>query len=163
MREILLAMLIWVHLSSAVVWMGGIFFILFITLPTAKKTLEQPSKLIGATGKRFVPLANISIFLILLTGIFISLYSHDFHDLLKLNSLWLQTLFIKILVVLTMASIHFYRGLILTPKITRLTSEGRHSELVAKLQRLSLNLVKTNFILGTTVLLLTGMLYTYRA
>lgn len=162
MNEILLTVVTWIHLLSAVVWIGGIFFILFVALPVAKKTLEQPGKLMGAISKRFAPMANISILLIFITGIFMSLLSHSFSELISLNSLWTQTLFAKVLTALAMAGIHFYRGLSLTPKIERLTAaEGSPSGKIKELQRLSLNLVKTNFILGTVVLFLTGMLSAY--
>jgi len=161
MNEILLTVVTWIHLFSTVVWIGGILFILFVALPVAKKTLEQPGKLMGAISKRFVPMANISILLIFITGIFMSLLSHSFSELGSLNSLWTQTLFAKILTALVMAGIHFYRGLVLTPKIEMLTAEGSPSGKIKELQRLSLNLVKTNFILGTVVLLLTGMLSVY--
>lgn len=153
MNEILLTVVTWIHLFSAVVWIGGIFFILFVALPVAKKTLEQPGKLMGTI--------NISILLIFITGIFISLLSHSFSELVSLNSLWTQTLFTKVLTALVMASIHFYRGFVLTPKIERLSAEGSHSGKIKELQQLSLNLVKINLIFGTVVLFLTGMLSAY--
>jgi uncharacterized membrane protein len=162
MREVLLSVFTWVHLLSAVVWLGGIFFILFVTLPVAKQSLEQPGKFMGAIGKRFVPLANIGIFLIILSGIVIAMFSYNLSDLSTISSVWTQALFIKVLIVLLMVGIHFHRGLVLTPKIARLTAEGGNAEHTAKLQKISLNLVKTNFILGIIVLLLTGVLYTYR-
>lgn len=163
MREILLTIFTWVHMLSTVIWIGGIFFILFVALPVAKQTLEQPGKLMAAVSKRFIPLANISIILIILSGIGIVVSSHNPFNLIKFSNLWTSTLFIKILIVLMMVCIHFYRGLLLTPKITRLTTEGGHSEQIEKLQKLSLNLVRTNFVLGIIVLLLTGILYAYRA
>ena len=162
MHDILLVIFIWIHLLSAVVWVGGIFFVLFVALPAAKRILDQPGKLMGAIGKRFVPLANISILLILISGISMTLTSHSFSEVVSLNSSWSQSLLIKILVALTMMSIHFYRGLILTPKIEKLTAEGSSTEEVRKLQHLSLNLVKTNFALSMVVLFLTGMLSVYR-
>ena len=162
MREILLIISTWIHLLSAVVWVGGIFFVLFVALPAAKRILGQQGKLMGAIGKRFVPLANISILLILISGISMTLTSHSFSEVVSLNSSWSQSLLIKILVALTMMSIHFYRGLILTPKIEKLTAEGSSTEEVRKLQHLSLNLVKTNFALSMVVLFLTGMLSVYR-
>ncbi len=158
MSKILLIISTWIHSLSAVVWIGGIFFILFIALPAAKQTLEQPGKFMSAASKRFVPIANIGILLVILSGIVMSILLGKFPN----TVLWTQTLFIKIMIASIMAGIHFYRGLILTPKITRLTSEGGSSEQIGKLQGLSLNLVKTNFTMGIIVLLLTGMLYTYR-
>jgi len=162
MHEILLIIATAIHLFAAVVWIGGIFFILFVALPSAKRIFEQPGPLMGALSKRFVPLANISILLILVTGILMSLSSHTPSEIASLNSIWSQTLSLKIIIALIMIVIHFYRGLILLPRITKLTSEGVHSEQVSRLQRLSLNLVKVNLLFGATVLLITGMLYVYR-
>jgi len=47
MHEILLIMPAAIHLFAAVVWIGGIFFILFVALPSVKKILEQPGPLMG--------------------------------------------------------------------------------------------------------------------
>lgn len=162
MHEGFLIISAWIHIFAAVVWIGGIFFILFVALPGAKETLEQPGKLMGALSKRFVPLANISILLIFVTGILMSLSSHTLSEIASFSTVWSQTLSAKIITALTMTCIHFYRGLVLTPKIARLTSEGKHPEQVGRLQRRSLTLVKTNFIAGLTVLLLTGLLYAYK-
>lgn len=163
MGRLLLAITAWVHLLSAIVWIGGIFFILHVALPVAGKTLDQPGKIMGPLSKRFIPLANVSILLIIATGIIMSIASHDFAGPAGLSGLRAQSLVVKILLVVIMTSIHFYRGLILTPGIARLSSEGSHPEKVQKLQTVSLNLVKINFFMGITVLLLTGILYVYRA
>jgi uncharacterized membrane protein len=162
MHEILLIVSAAIHLFAAVIWIGGIFFILFVALPSARKILEQPGPLMGALSKRFVPLANISILLILVTGILMSLSSHTLSEIASLNSTWSQTLSLKIIIALIMTVIHFYRGLVLTPRITKLASAGVHSDQVSRFQRLSLNLVKVNLLFGVTVLLITGMLYAYR-
>lgn len=161
MDRLLLTVTTWVHLLSAVVWIGGIFFILYIALPVTRNFLDQPGKIMGPMSKRFVPLANISIFLIIASGIIISIASHEFTA--GLSGPRVQSLVVKVLLVAIMTGIHFYRGLILTPRIALLTSERSHPEKIQKQQSLSLNLVKVNFILGITVLLLTGMLYVYRA
>jgi uncharacterized membrane protein len=162
MQEILLIVGAWIHLVASGVWIGGIFFILFVALPGAKETLEQPGKLMGVLSKRFVPLANISILLIFVTGILMSRSNHSLSEITSLGSSWSQMVSVKIMLALSMSGIHFYRGVILAPKITRLTADGRHSEKVSSLQRRSANLVKVNFLLGLTVLLFTGILYTTR-
>src|SRR3990172_12042830 len=113
MNGLLLTVTAWVHLLSAVVWIGGIFFILYVALPVVGKTIDQPGKIMGPLSKRFIPLANVSIFLIISTGIIMSVASHEFADLSRLSSLREQSLFIKILLVVMMTSIHIYRGLIL--------------------------------------------------
>ena len=163
MNGLLLTITTWVHLLSAVVWVGGIFFILYVALPSAKQAIEQPGKIMGPISKRYVPMANISIILIILSGIIMTLSSQNYFDLAKLSNLTGQSFLVKIVIVFFMACIHFYRGLILTPSIARLTAEGAPVARVEQSQRFSLRLVKVNFILGVTVLLLTGMLYAYNA
>lgn len=163
MGGLLLTVTTWVHLFSAIVWIGGIFFILYVALPSAKQAIEQPGKIMGPISKRYVPMANTSIILIISSGIIMSFASHNYSDLAKLSSLWGQSLLVKILVVFLMTCIHFYRGLILTPSIARLTAEGGNASRVEQLQRFSLTLVKANFVLGMTVLLLTSVLYAHRA
>lgn len=163
MHEILFIIATTIHLLATVVWIGGIFFILFVALPSARKILEKPGPLMGALSKRFVPLANISILLIFMTGILMSLSSHTLSEIVSLGNTWSQMLSAKIITALIMTGIHFYRGLILTPKIAKLTAEEGHQKRVSGLQRLSLNLVKVNFIFGIAVLFISAMLKTYHS
>lgn len=53
-----------------------------------------------------------------------------------------------------MVAVHFYRGLVLSPKIMKTISVDKK----AALQKLSLNLVKVNFALGLIVLLLSSFI-----
>ncbi|MCL5024522.1 MAG: CopD family protein [Nitrospirae bacterium] len=162
MKEVLLVVGAWIHLFASIVWVGGIFFILFAAFPGAKETLEQPGKLMGALSKRFAPLANISILFIFVTGILMSLSSHSLSEITSLGSAWSQALLVKIMLALIMTGIHFYRGLVVAPKITKLTAEGGRLENISGLQKQSLNLVKLNLLFGLTVLLITGILYAFR-
>ena len=156
------------HLLATVVWIGGIVMILFVILPGAKTALESPSiqgKLMKDVVKRFTPMANISILVLIITGIVITYYEKNFTSILDFNNTWNVILFIKHLLVALMIVTHFYRGLILNPKIGRLSSQVNESQVtsslssqVVKLQKFSLNLVKTNFVLGLIVLLFTGIL-----
>jgi len=160
MREILSIISVWVHILATVVWIGGIFFILFVALPGARKNLEQPGKFMGELGKRFTPLANLSIMLIFVTGILMSLSAGRFSEMGSFQS---QILFIKVSTASVMVGVHFYRGLFLTPKIGKMTAEAAPGDSIAKLQQLSLRLVKTNLILGMAVLFLSGMFSALRA
>lgn len=52
MREIILAVSYWLHLTATVVWIGGIAFILFIAIPSAKQVLGAGAgKLMGVNLK----------------------------------------------------------------------------------------------------------------
>lgn len=155
------------HLLATVVWIGGIVMILFVILPSAKSALESApmvSRLMKEITKRFTPMANISILVLIATGIFIAQYEKNFTGVLDFNNPWNLIMLLKHFLVALMIIVHFYRGLILNPKIGRLSSQMNQfqvnssiSSQVARLQKFSLALVKTNLVLGTIVLLLTGI------
>lgn len=155
MRELILITSYWIHIVATVIWLGGITFILFVAIPSAKQVLGgDAGKLMGEITKRFTPLANYSIVLMVITGAVLMSLNKGF-SAPNIVNYWTMTLILKLLLVIVMIAIHFYRGLVLAPKITRTATD---SEKVA-LQRLSLNLVKVNLVLGLLVLLLSGAIH----
>lgn len=163
-----MVILYWLHLLASVIWIGGIFLILSDVLPSAREYLgREAGKFMGVISKRFSPFVNYSIITLIITGVFILALGKGFSGLTALESLYSRVLFFKLLIVLIMIAIHYYRGLWLNPKIARLSplAEGspedekeKISSLVVNLQRLSLNLVKINLGLGMLVLILSSAL-----
>jgi uncharacterized membrane protein len=155
MREIILAVSYWLHLTATVVWIGGIAFILFIAIPSAKQVLgADAGKLMGEISKRFIPIANYSIIFIVVTGAALTGFNKQFSGIGNFGNSWSLTLIMKHVLVFVMVAVHFYRGLILAPKIARTETISKKTSL----QKLSLNLVKVNFCLGVMVLLLSGIM-----
>ena len=155
MNELILATASWLHLIATVFWIGGIAFILFIDMPSARQVLgTDAGKLMGEISKRFTPVANYSIVLLVLTGAAMVVLNNRFSSSATLENNWISILVAKHLLVFTMIVIHFYRGWILAPKIMRTESEPRK----LSLQNLSINLVRTNFGLGLMVLLLSTII-----
>ena len=154
MEEIILAVSYWLHLTATVVWIGGITSVLFIVIPSAKQVLGgESSKLMGEISKRFVPLANYSIILLIVTGLALTGFNKHFLGIGNFGNNWTLTLTLKHILVLGMMVVHFYRGLVLTPRIARTESATEKTSL----QKFSLNLVRVNFCLGILVLLLSGI------
>lgn len=155
MRELFLGAAAWLHLIATVLWIGGIAFILFIAMPSAKQVMgADAGKLMSAISKRFTLVANYSIATLVITGTAtagIEIWSPGHADLEKS---WIISLAAKHVLVLAMIIIHFYRGWILAPKIMRTESETKR----AAMQIFSLNLVRTNFALGIFVLLLSAIM-----
>lgn len=159
MKELILIAFYWIHLIATVIWVGGIIFILFIAIPSSRQVLGAESgKLMGEISKRFTPLANYSIMFLIVTGIVLAGLNKQFSGIRILENNWTMTLFLKLILVFSMTAIHFYRGLVLAPKIMLTTSETEKTAL----QKLSLNLVKANFTLGLSVLLLSGAISVFR-
>ena len=154
MREFLTVAIMWLHLTATIIWLGGIAFILLITIPSAKKMLRgEAGGLMGEVTRRFTPVANYSIFLLLFSGIFLMVLDGNISaEVLKGESG--TAMLLKLLLFLLMAGVHFYRGKVLAPRIARTQAV----EEKVRLQRLSLNLVWLNFGSGLTVLLLSALL-----
>ena len=156
MRELILVTSYWMHLVATIIWIGGITFILFIAMPSSRQVLgADAGKLMGEIAKRFTPLANYSIAFLVITGIVLAGLNKEFSGFGILKNNWTMVLTLKHILVFGMVSIHFYRGLVLAPKIKRTTSDTDK----ATLQKLSINLVKVNFGLGMLVLLLSGIIH----
>ena len=146
------------HLLATVVWFGGIAMTLFVILPGAKTALASPpmvGKVMKEIARLFTPMANISIPILIITGFIILYYDKNFTSYLDLKNQWNVMVILKHCLVALMVIIHFYRGLLLNPKIEKSSSRLNESQ-IAGLKKFSLNLVKTNFVLGIFVLLLTG-------
>ena len=159
MNLMILATCNFLHLIATVVWIGGIFMILLVILPGAKASLESGpmiSGLMKEISKRFTPTANISIVVLIITGIVTVLYDKTLTYNLDFSIPWNPAMFLKHIIAAFMMIIHFYRGSLLIPKIGKLSAQGENPRVI-RLQRLSLNLVKTNLVLGVIILALSGV------
>lgn len=155
MREIILAVSYRLHLTATVVWIGGIAFILFIAIPSAKQVLgADAGKLMGETSKRFTPIASYSIIFIFVTGAALTGFNKQFSGIGNFGNNWSLILIAKHVLVFVMVAVHFYRGLILAPRIVKTEAASEKTSL----QKLSLNLVRLNFCFGLIVLLLSGIM-----
>ena len=158
MKELIIACY-WIHLVATVFWIGGITFIMFIAIPSSKQVLGTESgKLMGEISKRFTPWANYSIILLFVSGIVLAGLNKQFSGVGILESNWTMALILKLVLFFSMTAIHFYRGLVLAPKIMRTATQTEKTAL----QKLSINLVKVNFTLGLSVLLLSGAISVFR-
>jgi len=155
----LVALSHFLHVAATIVWIGGIVMVLLVILPGAKAALESSpllGKLMTEVTLRFTPLANISIFTLIGTGLIIFYYDQSYTSLMDINNKWNVILYVKKLLVAMMIIIHFYRGLILSKRIMKASTLGDEKQ-TAKLKKFSLNLVKTNFVLATVVLFLAAV------
>jgi uncharacterized membrane protein len=145
MKELILVACMWLHSVAAVIWLGGILFLIAVALPALKNhggalTVEVMKDI----GKRFTPMANVSIGVLLTTGLLL-LFLPGQHANVDLF-LWAKVSFFALMV-----SIHGWRILVLPDKVARAPSETQR----LRWQRMSLFLVKGNLGLGVTALLFT--------
>jgi len=147
------------HILGTVVWIGGILMVIFVILPSAKASLEATpmiGRLMKEVTQHFTLLANISIFVLIGTGIIIFYYDKNYISILSQKNTWNVVISLKLLFVAVMVVIHFYRGLILNPKIAKSSTQANETQ-ATRLKKFSLDLVKTNFALGIIVLMLAAV------
>ncbi len=148
MIDILNTLLYWVHTIASVYWIGGIALIVLIVIPKTKQILgKEAGKLIGAISKTFKLHVNISIIILVLTGIALSIVNAPVQT--EQSDNWKMLLIAKHILVAIMIIIHIYRNTILSKGINKENEISKKSSL----QKLSLNLVKVVLILGLIVLL----------
>lgn len=63
-------LLLFLHLSGAIAWIGGMFFAYFCLRPAAAEVLEPPRRLLllSATFARFLPYMAVAVVVILASG-----------------------------------------------------------------------------------------------
>ena len=150
MKSLFLIANYWIHLLAAVLWIGGIMFILIIALPVATGRAESGGKeFMGEVAKRFGPLANWCIYILVATGAVMVWSALPMHLAGRMDT-WTWVLVSKMIPVLVMVVIHFYRGLVLS----RMIEQAAPGAGKVRLQKLSLDLVKVNLSLGILVILL---------
>jgi uncharacterized membrane protein len=134
--------------------------ILLVILPGSRNSLDAKNmgEVMKEVARRFTPLANASIAVLVITGLLIGHLEKGFFGFGTWETQGKAMLVVKHLVVAVMVAIHFYRGIILQPHLARLASQADTSVQVANLQKFSLMLVKINFGFGIFVLLLSEIL-----
>lgn len=154
MMNILYTLLYWLHTIASVYWIGGVAFILLILLPKARQILgNEAGKLIGTISKTFKLHVNISIIILVLTGIALSMLDKPGAVHTEQCENWIILLITKHILVALMIFIHIYRNTLLSKRINNEYDTNKKSSL----QKVSINLVKVVLILGLIVLLLSIM------
>src|SRR3989304_6652612 len=147
--ELISVILLWLHLLAAVTWVGGIVFILYVAIPATMQAPEPAGgSLMAELAKRFGPLANYSITVLVVTGVFLAALN-GLTPGYRLSGFMGLTLSAKYALSFLMIAIHLYRGLILAPRTARAEPSEKNA-----LKKFSLALVKLNLALGVTIQLL---------
>ena len=154
--EVVTALIFWVHMLAAVVWVGGMVFNLFVVRPSMGVVdLPQRLKLADNILRRFIPVVWISVGLLVFTGFLMTLKRvASFEILLKTG--YGNILILKLGVVAVMISIVALIRYSLLPRFESLI-DSQSSDLKNVLGQM-VTLVKVNLVLGVLVLLLAELL-----
>jgi len=149
-KEIIFALVTFLHDLFTAVWIGGLITLGLTVLPSVKKVLgkgPQTKKLMDAIQKRHSVWVYVSMIGLVLTGLLQANRSPAFQGLFSFGNTYSTLLAIKHILVVTMIAIALYRSLVL----------GRKKGVSTPSQeKLKVSLLMINIVLGVAILLLSG-------
>ncbi|MBL8118877.1 MAG: DUF4149 domain-containing protein [Anaerolineae bacterium] len=163
MSPSLLAISLFAHLVATVVWIGGLITLTVFVWPETRRVLaDNPAlyALLGRIRKRFVPLTNFSLVVLILTG-FVQMSADSHYDgLLQFENEWSRALLLKHIAIFGMVICGLVMQYWVTPALERasmLAERGKgDAEEWARLRRREVRLTWLNVGLGVAVLAFTA-------
>ena len=167
-----LAVLFAVHLLAAVTWIGGLAMLALVVSPGARRVssgaavpdgpAQNPVEaLLTELERRFTPLANLSLVVLVATGMIQMSADDNYQGFLQFNNTWAWAMLLKHLAVIGMALIAGYVALVLEPERRRLhiLSAANRPDHAARqhLTRRRSRLAKLNLVCGLLTLLFTAV------
>jgi uncharacterized membrane protein len=167
-----LAILYAVHLLAAVVWIGGLVMLFLVFMPGARRVLgdaqvgessgqKATEVMLDELGRRFTPLANLSLVVLIATGMLQMSVDENYAGFLQFSNTWAWAMLLKHLAVVGMALLAGYVALVLEPERRRLqTLAAAHrpdEESNQRLTRRRARLAALNLGCGLLTLLFTAV------
>lgn len=151
----------WIHLLATVVWLGGLALMVLVAWPALRQGTLLANHWLGLQ-KRFLPWANGSFVLLLITGFVQMTNDPNYNGFLVIDGLWAGAILIKHIAFAGMVFIGAYMQWSLYPALDRLRllAEKRPSlvdDERAKLSGRELRLLRLNLICAAAILLLTAV------
>lgn len=169
MPTLILALNYWLHLLATVAWLGGMAALVAMAWPSTRgeaasgAAAEGSCSFLEALERRFRPVANVSLAVLLVTGMIQMGGDPHYRGFLRITDAWSASLLAKHLVILGMVGVTAVLQWGIYPALDRArllarrrSTEGRAIEesLQGRVQHLTL----VNLVLGVLVLLITAFL-----
>ncbi len=163
MSQSTLVISLFFHLVATVIWIGGLVVLTLLVWPETRRILaENPGvySLLTRLRKRFLPLTNLSLAVLIVTGLFQMTADPNYEGVLQFANEWSRAMLLKHIAVGGMvvcgAGLQFW----VAPALERTSllaerSKGDPAEW-ARLHRLEVRLTWLNVFLGVLVLAFTA-------
>ncbi len=161
-----LALSFFLHMTATVVWIGGLFLLTILVWPESRALIERHEQsgvlieLLDRLRKRFYPLTNLSLIVLIVTGLFQMEENPHYDGLLQLTNDWTRAILLKHIAVLGMLLVGVTMQWGVLPALERATLVVRHGKESPDIERLrsrERQLTVLNLILGIIVLVFTAI------
>ncbi len=161
MSQELRAISLFFHISATVVWIGGLVITVLLVWPEVNRALaESPNlyRLLLRLRKRFQPLSNISLAVLVVTGLFQMTADPNYNGAFNFDNTWSKIILLKHIIIGAMAVSGLILQNVISPALERTTllrekGKGDDAEW-EKLRRREVRLTWLNALLGVLVLAL---------
>ena len=163
MPRYLLALNYWLHLIATVTWVGGLVLMALVVSPAIRRSLEDAARradLLAELRRRFVPLANLSLAVLMVTGLLQMVADPNYDGFLRLSNAWTRAILLKHLALGGMVILGAYMQWSLTPALERarlLASRQIDEAQLAALRARERWSSRLNVAFGMAVLLFTAL------
>lgn len=102
----LLALSLFFHLTATAIWIGGLLITMLLVWPAARHSLQEVQplySLLRSLRKRFYPISNLSLFVLILTGLFQMTADPNYEGFLRFDNPWSVIMLVKHVVIVFMA------------------------------------------------------------
>jgi len=152
------------HLIATVAWIGGLVTLAFIVQPVLNHVVtdvRERARLNEAVFKRFQPIANLSLIVLILTGMVQTSNNRFYKGFLQFDNAWAQAILFKHIVIVGMVVLAGVITFSVQPALRRntlLVANGVADEAEsARLQQQQVRLTRLNLALSVLVLLFTAI------
>lgn len=157
----ILALSYWIHLLATVIWLGGLALMGLVAWPALQRRTLAANQWFQLQA-RFLPWANASLVLLLITGFIQMTNDPNYEGFLQVDSLWAQAILVKHVAFAGMVVIAAYVQLRLHPAMERTALLAQKKPEMAaaeqeKLTRQEILFLRLNLICAAAVLLFTAI------
>lgn len=163
MSQSILVISLFFHLAATVVWIGGLAILTVLVWPETRRILaENPGvySLLTRLRRRFLPLSNLSLAVLIVTGLFQMTADPNYEGVLQFTNEWSRAILLKHIAIGGMVICGLAMQFWVVPALERATLLMEHSkgnpDEWARLHRLEVRLTWINLTLGVLVLAFTA-------
>lgn len=122
----LYAISLFLHVVATVLWVGGLILLSVLILPVLRKVAALD--LLIHVRKRFYPLANVSLLVLGVTGVYQMSVDPHYEGLLRFDNLWSQAMLAKHIAFLGMVGVSAYLQMRVLPALDRVQLYRRREQ-----------------------------------
>ncbi len=144
LEQAALTIAFWLHMAATIVWIGGLFYQAVVVNPALERFPDQRGRLANDLRRRFQPLAWLSLFVLIGTGLLQMSGNPNYEGLFAVSNPWSRSILAKHVAIGVMVLVAAYQTWVLNPRLSLLAlkQEAAASDQVAgdisRLNRVSL-------------------------